>query len=110
VPVLSNAAAFSAARALSNLAGAAARAASARTSPPAGDGAARTTLVTVDPDGFDRRGPVPDVPDFDMAPGTGDEASAGTDAGAEGSEVPQADPHLDDILPAKSKSFFRLHR
>jgi hypothetical protein len=49
-------------------------------------------------------------PDLDMARGTGDEVSAGTDPQPVDSDVPQADPHLDDILPAKSKGFFRLRR
>jgi hypothetical protein len=132
-PLFSNAAASSAARALSNLAGAAARAASARTTPPADDGPARTTLVTGDghspnghglgphapnrhvpndygPDGHGLSPHVPDGPDLDMAPGTDDGARAGNEPGAQDSEVPQADPQHDDILPAKSKSFFRLRR
>jgi hypothetical protein len=118
---LSNAASYSAARALSNLAGAAARAAAARTAPPASDGPARTALANGDGHGLDRHGPPshgpdrygpdghgPDGPDLDMAPGDHGEPSGGP--GAQDSEVPQADPQLDDILPAKTKSFFRLRR
>lgn len=118
---LSNAASSSAARALSNLAGAAARAAAARTAPPASDGPARTALANGDGHGLDRHGPPghgpdrhgpeghgPDGPDLDMAPGAHGEPSGGP--GAQDSEVPQADPQLDDILPAKTKSFFRLRR
>jgi hypothetical protein len=44
-----------------------------------------------------------------MAPGAYGEAGAGAPE-AQDSEAPEADPHLDDILPAKSKSFFRLRR
>ncbi len=63
----------------------------------------RVTLATAD-------GPDVDGPSFGPPPRTDDEASAGTDPVAVDSEVPQADPQLDDILPAKSKSFFRLRR
>jgi hypothetical protein len=44
-----------------------------------------------------------------MAPGT-DGTRVGNEPGAEDIEVPQGDPHHDDILPARSKSFFRLRR
>jgi hypothetical protein len=63
----------------------------------------RVTLATGDR-------PDLDGPSFGPPPGADNEASAGTDPGAVDSEVPQADPQLDDILPAKSKSFFRLRR
>jgi len=62
---------------------------------------------------FDRHTPErhgPEGADLDMAPGAYNEASAGSAPGAPDSEAPQADPHLDDILPAKSKNFFRLRR
>ena len=115
---LSNAATSSAARALSNLAGAAARAAAARTVPPASDGLARTALTNGNGHGPDRHGPDrhgpaghgPDGPDLDMAAGAHGEPSDGPGPAAQDSEVPQADPQLDDILPAKTKSFFRLRR
>jgi hypothetical protein len=61
--------------------------------------------------GHDRHGPEglgPDGPDLDMALGAHGEPSGAS--GAQDSEAPQADPQLDDILPAKSKSFFRLRR
>lgn len=102
-PLLSNAAAFSAARALTSLAGASARATSTRATPAAVNGPMRVTLATGD-------GPDLDGPSFGPPPGTDDEASAVADPGGVDSEVPQADPQLDDILPAKSKSFFRLRR
>jgi hypothetical protein len=118
---LSNAATSSAARALSNLAGAAARAAAARTATPASDGPARAAVANGDGHGLDRHGPPghgpdrhgpdgigPDGPDLDMAPGAHGEPSGAP--GAHDSGAPQADPQLDDILPAKSKSFFRLRR
>ncbi len=102
-PLLSSAAASSAARALTSLAGASARATSTRAMPATASGPMRVTLATGD-------SPELDGPSFGPPPGTDDEASAGTDAGAVDSEVPQADPQLDDILPAKPKSFFRLRR
>jgi hypothetical protein len=45
-----------------------------------------------------------------MAPGAHGGPSDGPGPAAQDSEVPQADPQLDDILPAKTKSFFRLRR
>ncbi len=45
-----------------------------------------------------------------MAPGAYSEAIGGATPGAQDSEAPQADPQLDDILPAKTKNFFRLRR
>jgi hypothetical protein len=45
-----------------------------------------------------------------MAPGTEGKASPGGTDGAVDNEEAEADHHLDDILPAKSKSFFRLRR
>ncbi len=51
-----------------------------------------------------------DVPSFNAPPRTDDEASGGPGPVAVDSEGLQADPQLDDILPAKSKSFFRLRR
>ncbi len=102
-PLFSGAAASSAARALTSLAGASARAASTRATPAAANGPMRVSLATSD-------GPDLDGPFFGPPPGTDDEASEGTDPGAVDSEVPQPDPQLDDILPAKSKSFFRLRR
>jgi hypothetical protein len=55
-------------------------------------------------------GPDMDAPSFSPPPRTDDEASAGPDPVVVDSEVPQADPQLDDILPAKTKSRFRLRR
>ncbi|HXR23547.1 MAG TPA: hypothetical protein VN786_13415 [Acidimicrobiales bacterium] len=101
-PLLSSAAASSAARALTSLAGASARASSMRAT-PAANGPMRVTPATAD-------GPDVDAPSFSPPPRTDDEASGGPGPVAVDSEVPQADPQLDDILPAKSKSFFRLRR
>jgi hypothetical protein len=119
---LSNSAASSAARALSNLAGAAARAAAARTA-PAGDSPPRTSLATSDGHGYDRHvpdgqgsngqgsnGQGPGPVDFSATPAHVDEGTAATGPGVQDSDEPEVDPHLDDILPAKSKSFFRLRR
>jgi len=102
-PLLSSAAASSAARALTSLAGASARASSMRATPAAANGPMRVTPATAD-------GPHVDAPSFNPPPRTDDEASGGPGPVAVDSEVPQADPQLDDILPAKSKSFFRLRR
>ena len=99
-PLLLSAAASSAARALSSLAGASARAASLRATPAAGNGPTPVPPATGDELGSDDAA-------FGPAPSNDDEVTAGTGPDAGDSEVPQADPHLDDILPAKSKSFFR---
>jgi hypothetical protein len=101
-PLLSSAAASSAARALTSLAGASARASSMRATPAAAAGPMRVPPATAE-------GPHADAPSFNPPPRTDDEAS-GPGPVAVDSERPQADPQLDDILPAKSKSFFRLRR
>ncbi len=102
-PLLSSAAASSAARALTSLAGASARASSLRATPAAANGPMPVTPATAG-------GPDVDAPSFSPPPRTDDEASAGPDPVVVDSEVPQADPQLDDILPAKTKSRFRLRR
>ena len=102
-PLLSSAAASSAARALTSLAGASARASSMRSTPAAADGPMRVPPATPGPADVD-------APSFNPPPRTDDEANGGPGPVAVDSEAPQADPQLDDILPAKSKSFFRLRR
>lgn len=84
-PALSGAAAASAARALSHLAGEPARSASPGTVPGSGVGA-----------------------DLAGAPATSSQAAVGAAPDAQETEIAEVDPHTDDILPAKSKSFFRL--
>jgi hypothetical protein len=102
-PLLSTAAASSAARALTSLAGASARASSMRATPAAANGPMQVTPATAGP-------PDVDAPSFKPPPRTDDGANGGSGPVAVDSEVPQPDPQLDDILPAKSKSFFRLRR
>jgi hypothetical protein len=74
-----------------------------RATPATANGPSREAPATAD-------SPDVDAPSFRPPPLIDDEANGGPGAVAADSEVPEADPQLDDILPAKSKSFFRLRR
>jgi hypothetical protein len=74
-----------------------------RATPAAANGPSRVAPATAD-------SPEVDAASFNPPPHTDDEANGGPGPVAADSDVPQADPQLDDILPAKSKSFFRLRR